>query len=106
MSTPSSWAPRWALPREGRLVDGMQRFPHGAGLNLRFGAGRLFLVILTAILLLFITFPLVALVLHTPPSSLWASLQTSSAGSALVLSMETTAVTLGLALLFGTPTAY
>jgi molybdate transport system permease protein len=62
--------------------------------------------LLAATLLLFIAFPLVALVLHTPPGTLWESLQSQTARAALILSLQTTTVTLGLALIFGTPTAY
>jgi molybdate transport system permease protein len=70
------------------------------------GAGRLLIALLAAVLLLFIGFPLVALFLNTPPSALWSSLHTESSTSALTLSMETTGVTLLLALVLGTPTAY
>jgi molybdate transport system permease protein len=70
------------------------------------GAGRALVALLAAVLLLFITFPLVALLLHTPPRTLWTSLQTQTATSALSLSLETTSATLLLALTFGTPTAY
>lgn len=83
-----------------------QSFARVTGSGFRAGAGRLLVALLAAMLFLFIAFPLAALVLHTPPSSMWASLQTQSATSALFLSLETTAVTLGLALVFGTPTAY
>ncbi len=76
------------------------------GPGLRAGAGRLLVVFLAAMLLLYIAFPLAALVLQTPPGTLWASLQSSTATSALTLSLETTAVTLLLTLLLGTPTAY
>ena len=70
------------------------------------GAGRLFIALLAAALLLFIGFPLVALFLNTPPGTLWSNLHTESSTSALTLSMETTGLTLLLALLLGTPTAY
>jgi molybdate transport system permease protein len=73
---------------------------------LRVGAGRLLVILLGATLLLFISFPLLALVLHTPPGVLWASLQSPSATSALALSLETTTVALLLTLTFGTPLAY
>jgi molybdate transport system permease protein len=59
-----------------------------------------------ALLLLFIILPLVALFLRTTPGSLLASLRQPVAVSALVLSLETTAITLALALALGTPAAY
>src|SRR6185437_13296080 len=51
-------------------------------------------------------FPLVALLLHTPPGTLWSSLNTQSSLDALSLSLQTTSLTLALTLLLGTPTAY
>jgi molybdate transport system permease protein len=57
-------------------------------------------------MLLFILLPLVALLVHTPPATLIASLSGDMAISALKLSMETTAVALLLTLVFGTPAAY
>jgi molybdate transport system permease protein len=61
---------------------------------------------LAGLLLLFILLPLAALLLHTPPATLLASLQQDTATSALKLSMETTAVALLLTLVFGTAAAY
>jgi molybdate transport system permease protein len=76
------------------------------GPGLLAGAGRVLVALLAAVLLLFIAFPLAALLLHTPPGTVWNSLQTQSATSALTLSVQTTTVTLLLTLIFGTPTAY
>jgi len=70
------------------------------------GAGRALVAVLALLLLLFILLPLVALVLRTTPATLAASLGQPAATSALSLSLETTAVSLFLALLLGTPAAY
>ena len=64
--------------------------PRVIGSGFRAGAGRLLVALLAAILFLFIAFPLAALVLHTPPGSMWTSLQTQSATSALFLTLGTT----------------
>jgi molybdate transport system permease protein len=68
--------------------------------------GRACVALLAGVLLLFILLPLAALLLHTPPAVLLASLGGETATSALKLSMETTAVALLLTLVFGTPAAY
>ncbi len=70
------------------------------------GPGRVLVAALAGIFLLFILFPLAALLLHTPPATLLSSLGQQSATSALQLSLETTAVTLLVVILFGTPTAH
>jgi molybdate transport system permease protein len=70
------------------------------------GAGRALVALLALLLLLFITTPLVALVLRTTPATLLAGLSQPAATSALALSLKTTALTLLLAILLGTPTAY
>lgn len=70
------------------------------------GLGRLLIALMAVALLLFIVVPLVALLLHTPPGTLIASLGQDSARQALLLSLQTTTITLAAALLFGTPTAY
>ena len=70
------------------------------------GFGRLIVAIMAAVLLLFIGVPLAALLLHTPPGTLLASLGQDSARQALRLSAETTTAALLATLLFGTPTAY
>lgn len=73
-----------------------------AGTLLRRGA-----VVVPALLLgLFIVLPLLALFLHTSPAGLLNSLGQPEARSALALSLETTAVSLALTLLLGTPVAY
>ena len=68
--------------------------------------GQTAVAVLAALLLLFIVLPLVALFLRTPPASLLSGLRDPTAVSALVLSLETTAITLALALALGTPAAY
>lgn len=70
------------------------------------GLGRLAIAILAATLALFIAVPLVALLLHTPPGTLIASLGQDTARQALLLSLQTTAITLVAAVVFGTPAAY
>ena len=67
------------------------------------GLGRVIVAVLAGIFLLFILFPLAALLLHTPPATLLSSLGQDSATSALLLSLETTGVTLLVVVLFGTP---
>ncbi len=57
-------------------------------------------------LVLFIAVPVVALVLRTDPATFGASITSPASRTALALSAFTTAVTLVLALLFGTPLAY
>jgi molybdate transport system permease protein len=69
-------------------------------------AGRVAVALLALCLLLFILLPLVALILRTTPATLLSSLQQPTATSALVLSLETTAITLLVALAVGTPAAY
>ncbi len=69
-------------------------------------AGRAAVALLALCLLLFIVLPLVALLLRTTPATLLASLRQPTATSALLLSLETTAITLGVALAVGTPAAY
>ncbi|HKC75778.1 MAG TPA: ABC transporter permease [Chloroflexota bacterium] len=68
--------------------------------------GQTAVAVLAALLLLFIVLPLVALFLRTTPASLLSGLRDPTAVSALVLSLETTAITLALALVLGTPAAY
>jgi molybdate transport system permease protein len=69
-------------------------------------AGRVAVALLALCLLLFIVLPLVALVLRTTPATLLANLQQPTATRALVLSLETTALSLLVALALGTPAAY
>ena len=69
-------------------------------------SGQLAVAVLAALLLLFIVLPLVALFLRTTPANLLSGLRQPPAVSALVLSLETTAITLALALALGTPAAY
>jgi hypothetical protein len=68
--------------------------------------GQMAVAVLAALLLLFIVLPLVALFLRTTPGNLLSGLRQPAAVSALVLSLETTAITLALALALGTPAAF
>ncbi len=54
----------------------------------------------------FILLPLLALLLHTTPALLMRTLGQPASMQALVLSIETTFISLALVLLFGTPTAH
>jgi molybdate transport system permease protein len=68
--------------------------------------GQAIVVALALLLLAFIVVPLVSLFLHITPGTLLASLQQQSAQSALLLSLETTSITLLVVLALGTPAAY
>jgi molybdate transport system permease protein len=57
-------------------------------------------------LILFVLLPLLALVLHITPADFFAALADPEVGQALQLSLVTTLVATGLALLLGTPAAY
>lgn len=57
-------------------------------------------------LLLFLVLPLVALFVRTPPAQLIANLGTPQVIQAVGLSMLTTAITVGVTVIFGTPVAY
>lgn len=70
----------------------------------RIGLGLV--VVAFLVLLLFIVLPLLALFLHTTPSTLLADLRQPEALGALALSLQTTATTLVLILALGTPAAY
>jgi molybdate transport system permease protein len=64
------------------------------------------LVVATALVLAFLLLPIVAIFLDVPPGDLLASLDDPSAIDALRLSLETSAMALGLILLVGTPAAW
>jgi molybdate transport system permease protein len=57
-------------------------------------------------LVLFVLLPLLALVLHITPADFLTALADPAVGQALQLSLVTTLISTGLALLFGTPAAY
>ncbi len=80
--------------------------PSGSSATISDRAGRAIVIILALLLLLFILVPLLGLFLHTTPATLLDSLRQPDASSALRLSLATTAVTLLVALLLGTPAAY
>jgi molybdate transport system permease protein len=56
--------------------------------------------------LFFILIPLLALLLHTPPASMWTTLQEEQVGQAIILSLVTSLSTVILTVLIGTPVAY
>jgi molybdate transport system permease protein len=59
-----------------------------------------------AALLLFLVLPVAALFVTTGPAALWAGLRQPIVGAALLLSLRTTALTLALVVILGTPLAY
>ena len=64
------------------------------------------LVAALAVALAFLTLPLVAIFVDAGPAELVSSLDDPAAGDALVLSLETTALALGLIVAVGTPAAW
>jgi molybdate transport system permease protein len=68
--------------------------------------GTFWLLLLALPMLLFLVLPLVALVARIHPSSLIENLGNSTVVQAVSLSLTTTAISTGAALLFGTPLAY
>lgn len=67
---------------------------------------RALLAAALAVVLLFLTLPVVAVFVNVAPRELVASLGEEGALDALLLSLETTAIALALILAVGTPTAY
>jgi molybdate transport system permease protein len=63
-------------------------------------------VIALAVVLCFLSFPIVAIFVNSSPGELISSLGDESSRDALKLSLETTAIALVLILLFGTPAAW
>ena len=59
-----------------------------------------------AVLLAFLTIPIVAIFTHAPPGTLFASLGDGSAREALKLSFETSAIAMLAIVVLGTPAAY
>ena len=57
-------------------------------------------------LLLFLTLPIIAIFLRTPPAHLLANLRETQVIQAVGLSMVTTCITLAITVIFGTPVAY
>jgi molybdate transport system permease protein len=66
----------------------------------------LLLIAALALTLVFLVLPVVAIFAHTSPSKLISSLGDASATDALRLSLETTAMAIGVILVVGTPAAY
>jgi molybdate transport system permease protein len=64
------------------------------------------LAIALGVALLFLVLPVVAIFTHTSPGKLISSLGDASARDALRLSLETSAIAIGIILLVGTPAAY
>jgi molybdate transport system permease protein len=71
--------------------------------------GRLFafgLWVATAVALVFLLLPLVAIFLRVPPSELFAQLGSDVAIDAIIVTLKANAIAQGLILLIGTPAAY
>jgi molybdate transport system permease protein len=64
------------------------------------------LVLALTVALLFLVLPVVAIFTHTSPGKLISSLGDASATDALRLSLETTAIAIGIIVVVGTPAAY
>ena len=72
-------------------------------------ADRIFrgtLLLTTSVALLFLLLPVAAIFLRVPPQDLVSALSTDAAKDALVVTLETNAVSMLLIVVFGTPTAY
>ncbi|HEX4365150.1 MAG TPA: ABC transporter permease [Solirubrobacteraceae bacterium] len=67
---------------------------------------RVVLVVALAVVLAFLTLPVIAIFLQTSPLNLIKSLREDSAQEALRLSFECSSMAIGIILLFGTPAAY
>jgi molybdate transport system permease protein len=63
------------------------------------------MVLLSTVFFLYLLVPLVALVFHAPPSTIWEQMQQPDVIKALQLSFVTTAISTVLAVLFGLPAA-
>ena len=86
-------------------VNPVKIVPEAVSKRSRFGMNRPWRILMLPYLL-FILIPLLALLLHTPPASLWATLQEKQVGQAIVLSLVTSLSTVILTVLIGTPVAY
>jgi molybdate transport system permease protein len=89
-------------------ADGAQerRLPAGAEV---IDVGLLFratLAFATSVALAFLVLPVVAIFLRVPPGDLISALGTDAAKDALVVTLETNAISMALIILFGTPAAY
>ncbi len=60
----------------------------------------------TSIAIAFLLLPVAAIFLRVPPGDLFAALQSDAAVDAIVVTLETNAISMVLILVFGTPTAY
>jgi molybdate transport system permease protein len=91
--------PRPGGPPEHRLPAG----PEVIDVGLLF---RATLAFATAVALAFLALPVVAIFLRVPPGELVSALGTDAAKDALVVTLETNAVSMALIVVFGTPAAY
>ena len=83
----------------------MKRKPDSRWLNGETAASGLAVAAL-ALLVGFISIPLLSLVIWTVSREAWSAMASPAAVDALLLSARTTAITLGILLLLGTPAAY
>ncbi|MEJ7568859.1 MAG: ABC transporter permease, partial [Gaiellaceae bacterium] len=60
----------------------------------------------TSIAIAFLLLPVAAIFLRVPPGDLFAALQSAAAVDAIVVTLETNAISMVLIVVFGTPTAY
>jgi len=60
----------------------------------------------TSIAIAFLLLPVAAIFLRVPPGDLFAALQSDAAVDAIVVTLETNAISMVLIVVFGTPTAY
>ncbi|MDQ3639380.1 MAG: hypothetical protein M3426_15605, partial [Actinomycetota bacterium] len=68
--------------------------------------GRVMLAFLTAVMLAFLFLPLISVFISRSPLQLISNLNTDIAYQALLLSLETTLISLVIIVVFGTPLAY
>jgi molybdate transport system permease protein len=96
--------PRPALaPRPERTrAGGVPHGEHAIGAAF-FRAG---LALATSVALAFLLLPVAAIFLRVPPGDLFAALRTDAALDAIVVTLETNAISMALILVFGTPAAY
>jgi molybdate transport system permease protein len=78
----------------------------GKASSVRAMLGRLVLIFLVAVILAFLFLPLISVFISRSPLHLIANLNTDIAYRALLLSLETTLVSLAIIVVFGTPLAY
>lgn len=99
-------APVGANPAEAPPPATRASGPAGAGRALRATASRLALALVIAVLLAFLTVPLVSVFVYASPATLWSRLSSQAAYQAVALSLETSLAALVITVGFGTPVAY